>query len=144
MVVLCVYIQKKSVDLQPVRREQSGGDGETMVYRDETAHVEVDRRPLNPSERIRLEGTQSDAAKTLWQRRPPLHDRNDLAQRRDGEVPEERRWPLPRRSVRLVLLPARDDAQAGSERGPSALGGTITPRRISPAFGRAARLDQAA
>ena len=101
-----------------------------MVYRDETAHVKVDRRPLNPSERIRLEGTQSDAAKILWQRRPPLHDQYDLAERRDGEVPEERWWPLPRRSVGLALLPARDEAQAESERAPHAadLGFTLPPR----------------
>ena len=92
---------------------------------------------MNPSEHIRLEGTQSHAAKILWQRRPPLHDRNDLAQRRDGEVPEERWWPLPRRSVGLPLLPARDEAQAGSERAPHAadLGFTL-PLRICRAVAR--------
>ena len=59
MLAMLEYIQKKSVHLQPILREESRGHRKTMVCRNETAHVEVDRRPLNPSEHIRLEGTQS-------------------------------------------------------------------------------------
>ena len=89
-----------------------------MVFGDEAPHVESDRRFLHLDVCVGLQGTQCCTPQFLRQTWPALHDGDELSEGRDRVVPEETRWPLPRRSVRLSLLPARHDAQPSSQRAP--------------------------